>query len=171
MFHNNANQTSKRQCMSWYSSIEWSLRLLERGKKGEGIREGEGERDYFNLSLSHTRKPKARSQKSHKLVEVQNRNIWTWAWPKANSNNLQDYYILNAMSSAIHQFNTFRDDFFTKLHPIKKKCYKGVFSSLVFLTPITSNVWTHARSVKHRLIMKLIAQIEINLRDKSIKPN
>ena len=33
------------------------------GEKGEG----EGERYYFNLSLSHTTKPKARSQKSHKL--------------------------------------------------------------------------------------------------------
>ena len=33
------------------------------GEKGEG----EGERYYFNLSLSHTTNPKARSQKSHKL--------------------------------------------------------------------------------------------------------
>ena len=37
------------------------------GEKREGGREGEGERYYFNLSLSHTTKPKARSQKSHKL--------------------------------------------------------------------------------------------------------
>jgi len=29
------------------------------GEKGEGAREGEGERYYFNLSLSHTMKPKA----------------------------------------------------------------------------------------------------------------
>jgi hypothetical protein len=44
---------------------------------------------------------------------------------------------------------------------------------LIFLTPITSNVWTHAWSVKlkHRLLTKLIAQIKINLRDESIKPN
>jgi hypothetical protein len=42
---------------------------------------------------------------------------------------------------------------------------------LFFLTHITSNVRTHAWSVKHRLIMKLIAQIEINLQDESIKPN
>jgi hypothetical protein len=41
----------------------------------------------------------------------------------------------------------------------------------LFLTPITSNVWTHAWSVKYRLIMKLIAQIKNNLRDESIKPN
>ena len=37
------------------------------GEKGEGVWEGEGERYYINLSLSHTTKPKARSQKSHKL--------------------------------------------------------------------------------------------------------
>ena len=34
------------------------------GEKREGGREGEGERYYFNLSLSHTTKPKARSQKN-----------------------------------------------------------------------------------------------------------
>jgi hypothetical protein len=48
---------------------------------------------------------------------------------------------------------------------------RGCLVPLVFLTPIASNVWTHAWSVKHRLITKLIAQIEINLRDESIKPN
>jgi hypothetical protein len=38
------------------------------------------------------------------------------------------------------------------------KCgLRGCLVPLVFLTTITSNVWTHAWSVKYRLIMKLIA--------------
>jgi hypothetical protein len=45
---------------------------------------------------------------------------------------------------------------------ISKAFLGGCLVPLVFLTPVTSNVWTHAWSVKHRLITKLIAQIEIN---------
>ena len=42
--------------------------LGERGRGRKGRELGrERERCYFNLSLSHTTKPKARSQKSHKL--------------------------------------------------------------------------------------------------------
>ena len=37
--------------------------------------------------------------------------------------------------------------------------------------PIISNVWTHAWSIKNRLITKLIAQLATNLRDESFKPN
>ena len=37
--------------------------------------------------------------------------------------------------------------------------------------PVTSNVWTHAWSIKYRLITKLIAQLASNLRDESFKPN
>jgi hypothetical protein len=48
---------------------------------------------------------------------------------------------------------------------------RGVWFPLFFLTPITSNVWTYAWSIKHRLITKLIIQIEINLQDESIKSN
>jgi len=41
----------------------------------------------------------------------------------------------------------------------------------VFLTTITSNVWTHAWSTKYRLFKKLKRQLEDNLRDESFKPN
>jgi hypothetical protein len=44
------------------------------------------------------------------------------------------------------------------------KVLRGCLVLLVFLTPIKSNVWTYVWSIKHRLIIKLIAQIEINLR-------
>ena len=37
--------------------------------------------------------------------------------------------------------------------------------------PVTSNVWTHAWSIKYRLITKLIAQLATNLRDESFKSN
>ena len=36
---------------------------------------------------------------------------------------------------------------------------------------VTSNVWTHAWSIKYKLITKLIAQFTTNLRDESFKPN
>ena len=36
---------------------------------------------------------------------------------------------------------------------------------------ITSNIWTHACSIKYRLIIKLIAQLATNLRDESFKHN
>ena len=48
----------------------------------------------------------------------------------------------------------------------------GVFGSLG--PPkilVTSNVWILIRSIKHKLIIKPIAQMETNLRDESIKPN
>jgi hypothetical protein len=60
---------------------------------------------------------------------------------------------------------------FTDGRHLRSNLVRGCLVPLVFLTPITSNVWTHAWSVKHRLIMKLIAPIKINLRDESIKPN
>ena len=37
--------------------------------------------------------------------------------------------------------------------------------------PVISNIWIHVWSIKYRLIMKLIAQLATNLRDKSFKPN
>ena len=39
------------------------------------------------------------------------------------------------------------------------------------LVHVTLDVWTIIWSMKHRLITKLIAQFETNLRDESIKPN
>jgi hypothetical protein len=47
----------------------------------------------------------------------------------------------------------------------------GVFGSPCFFNSYHSNVWTYASSVKYRLFTKIIAQIEIILRDKFIKPN
>jgi hypothetical protein len=46
-----------------------------------------------------------------------------------------------------------------------------VWLGLFFLTAITSNVTAHAWSTKYRLFTKLIAQIESNLQDESIKLN
>ena len=49
---------------------------------------------------------------------------------------------------------------------------KGVFGSRdYFLVPVTSDVWTLIWSTKYILIIKLITQMETNLRDESIKPN
>ena len=39
------------------------------------------------------------------------------------------------------------------------------------VTPATSDVWTHTWSIKYRLITKLNALIETNLRDEFFKPN
>jgi hypothetical protein len=39
------------------------------------------------------------------------------------------------------------------------------------LVPFTSDVQMLTRKTKHELIIKLIAQMETNLRDESIKPN
>ena len=39
------------------------------------------------------------------------------------------------------------------------------------LAPVTTDIQTHAWSIKYRLITKLNAQIETNLRDESIKLN
>ena len=40
-----------------------------------------------------------------------------------------------------------------------------------FIVPITSDIQTLIQSIKYRLITKLNAQIETNLRNESIKPN
>jgi hypothetical protein len=46
-----------------------------------------------------------------------------------------------------------------------------VWLELIFLSPITSNIWTHTWSTKYRLFIKLKTQLESNLRDESFKPN
>ena len=54
-------------------------------------------------------------------------------------------------------------------------CYDSLTACLVSTgapkIPVTSNVWTHAWSIKYRLITKLIAQLATNWRDESFKPN
>ena len=44
---------------------------------------------------------------------------------------------------------------------------EGLFAKI----PVISNVWTHALSIKYRLITKIIAQLVTNLRDGSFKSN
>jgi hypothetical protein len=45
-----------------------------------------------------------------------------------------------------------------------------LFVGLKF-SSVISNLWILIRRIKHRLIIKLITQIEANLPDESIKPN
>ena len=48
----------------------------------------------------------------------------------------------------------------------------GVFGYLVApKIHVTSNIWMLIRRTKHKLIIKLITQIDANSRDESIKPN
>ena len=47
----------------------------------------------------------------------------------------------------------------------------GLVPAVAHNISVTSNIWTHACSIKYRLITKLIAQLATNLRDESFKPN
>jgi hypothetical protein len=51
------------------------------------------------------------------------------------------------------------------------KALQGNAGCLDSRTKVTSDVWILIRRTKHELISKLIAQMETNLRDESIKPN
>jgi hypothetical protein len=57
---------------------------------------------FFYLSHRHTTKPKPRCPKSQKLSEGAKLQHLHLKPDQANNGNLQDYCILNAMSSASH---------------------------------------------------------------------
>jgi hypothetical protein len=59
----------------------------------------------------------------------------------------------------------FTDDRHLRSNPVRRCLVPLVFFNTYHMKCL--DIW----SVKHRLIMKLIAQIEINLRDESIKSN